>query len=88
MSCNCYGEMKKRVLEHLAKDLPDGATEPDIELDGYTFGIRTGSNDLIHQAAHQAVIRYEEPKKKGGMKKTVKKIQVFATFCPFCGEKY
>lgn len=88
MSCNCYEDVKRRVLDRLKdKGIPDRATEPSIELEGYTFGISQTNNNLFHCAAHQAVIRYQEPNKKGGMKNTVKKILVMAAFCPFCGKK-
>ena len=88
MTCNCYSDIEKKLKDHAISKQPEGATEPSVELHGFQFVMGRNMTLQGHQAAHDVTIRYEEPKKKGGMKKTVVKMFVAASYCPFCGQKY
>ncbi|MCY1559124.1 hypothetical protein D9M68_961280 [compost metagenome] len=85
--CNCYGDSQKRLFDHIKAQLPVGAVDLDVELQGYVFGMG-GSEGVSHRAACPVAIEYRAPKKAGGMKTVKQKSFLRASFCPFCGEKY
>lgn len=83
--CNCHSEVTEKLKGRVSKQLPTGATGLDLEMQGYVFVFGAG---VSHKAAHNVRIEYQAPKKAGGMKKVVQNMNMIATFCPFCGEKY
>lgn len=83
--CNCYSDTTERLKAHISKQLPEGSAGLDLEMQGYVFLFGEG---VSHKAAHNVRIEYMTPKKAGGMKKVTKNMNMIATFCPFCGEKY
>lgn len=85
--CNCYFKMRDKLVEHFKKKAPDGATEPEVEIHGYMYGI-DGDGGLLHRATNNVTVRFEAPRKAGGMKKVVDKTYLRATYCPFCGDSY
>lgn len=85
--CNCHSETTKTLREHVAKQLPEGATGLELDLKGYVFSLG-GADGINHRAAMPVEIVYQAPKKNGDMKTVKQKINMRATFCPFCGVKY
>lgn len=83
--CNCYDETTQKLKERVSSQLPEGAAGLDLELQGYAFVFGAG---VSHKASHNVRIEYQAPKKSGGMKKVVQNMNMIASFCPFCGEKY
>lgn len=84
--CNCHSESQQRLFDHVKGKLPAGATDLDVELQGYVFGI--GDKGVAHRAACPVEIQYQAPKKSGGMKTVKQKSFLRASYCPFCGEAY
>ncbi|ASD17393.1 hypothetical protein AN466_23295 [Pseudomonas aeruginosa] len=85
--CNCHSESEQRLREHVQQQLPTGATDLTVELQGYVFGLG-GSEGVSHRAACPVEIQFQAPKKSGGMKNVKQKSFLRASYCPFCGEKY
>jgi len=85
--CNCYSEMKEKLSDHFASKAPEGSTEIDIDLKGYMFGI-TNDGGMVHRASHDVTVKYQAPKKGGGMKNVTNKTFLRAKHCPFCGVDY
>ncbi|SFQ46452.1 hypothetical protein SAMN05216229_12341 [Geopseudomonas sagittaria] len=83
--CNCHSEVTEKLKARVSSQLPAGATGLDVDLQGYAFIL---GDALGHKAAHNVRIEYMAPKKAGGMKKVVQNMNMIASFCPFCGEKY
>lgn len=86
--CDCYETTKKRLVDHMTKQLPEGAQEMDLELQGYLFGF--GDHGMTHRSSNAVKVTYMAPKKSkaGGMKRVVVNTFIRATFCPFCGVNY
>lgn len=84
--CNCYDEVKGKLLEHAKAKAPEGAHDFDIELGGYIFGVT--DEGITHRSSNAVTFRYKAPKKAGGMKNVTDKTFVRATYCPYCGLSY
>jgi len=86
MSCDCYGRVKENLSKHFQDKAPAGSANFEIEVEGYVFGI--SDEGVTHRAATNVKVRYQAPKKAGGVKKVTQSTFVRATFCPFCGLNY
>ena len=83
--CECYGEVTEKLKTRIAEQLPAGATGLDVQLQGYVFIF---GDSVSHKASNNVRAEYMAPKKAGGMKKVVQNMNMVASFCPFCGERY
>lgn len=84
--CECYSTVKQKLVDHFSKDLPEGAKDFDIALEGYLFGF--SDEGVTYRSSNGVKIQYQAPKKAGGLKTVTKKSFVRATYCPFCGVAY
>jgi hypothetical protein len=85
--CDCYGDMKNKLVEHLSAKMPEGSEKLDIEIQGYLFGV-TVDNSITHRSSNAVKGSYMTPKKGGGMKRVSINTYIRASYCPFCGESY
>ena len=86
MACECYTTVKEKLSTHLQSKLPKGATNFNFELEGYLFGFT--DDGVTHRSSNSVKVRYQAPKKAGGMKWVRQSTFVRASFCPFCGVGY
>jgi hypothetical protein len=84
--CNCYEAIKEKLVEQARSKAPAGAVDISVDFGGYVFGLI--GNGVTHRSANEITVRYQAPKKAGGLKKVTNKFKLFASHCPYCGEKY
>jgi len=86
MTCDCYGEVKKKLVTHFTEKAPAGSTPVEVTVEGYLFGLT--DSGVSHASSNTVKVAYQAPKKAGGMKNVKISTFVRATFCPFCGVRY
>lgn len=84
--CNCYDEIKTKVVNFTKEKLPPGSEKFELDMGGYVFGVT--DSGLTHRAAMPLTYTFMAPKKSGGMKKVTTKTFMRASYCPFCGKAY
>lgn len=85
--CECRDDIEKKLTELYAPKLP-GSREVEAKLMGYAI---TLGNDLGLgiRAYMPAEIRHTVTiKKTGADKRKTEKVNMYFSFCPFCGEKF
>jgi hypothetical protein len=84
--CNCIKEIPVKVLETLQKNKPESQIS-DVDFANQAFGFLDGgftSSKVYLPIQYSISFR----KKNGEMSKMQRKeVSMFASFCPFCGEK-
>jgi len=83
--CNCHSELTVKLKERLLPSLPKNASNFELELGGYVFGIPNDGGPITHRPALPIEVRYALPKKTGGYRNVKKTQNMHATYCPFCG---
>lgn len=79
--CDCRKNIEQQLKEHHAAQAPD-ARGHEADLTGYAITFGKGLSSRPYMAAELTAIH---PLKKGGEKSKTKKINMFFSFCPFCG---
>ncbi len=82
--CTCRNDIEKKLLARVIEQKPE-AKDHAASLKGYVFGFK--GNTLVMSPVMPLEVTYEqELKKKPGEYRTKKeKMNMFFSFCPFCG---
>ena len=83
--CECRADIEKRLVEHAQGKMPD-ARDVAAKLMGYGFvlgGALSVRAFMPVELSHTTTI-----KKTGADKRKVEKMNMFFSYCPFCGEKF
>lgn len=80
--CNCKSEIEAGVAARYSE--LTGATEVQVELQGYGFGIV--GNTMVMRGCMPYKVSAVHAKKSGGTYEKRKTGVMSFTFCPFCGE--
>lgn len=83
--CNCRNELEEKLLERFKQQAPD-AKNHEASLKGYAFVV--GDNSLRSVGCMPIELTADRPLKRGGYKPKTERMNMFFTYCPFCGEKY
>lgn len=83
--CDCKKRMEGLAKDRTLEDLPEGARDLSVHLQGYGL-VMTGGKAETRQCM-SAQFAYMAPKKGGGEKLVKGTINLMATYCMFCGEK-
>ena len=81
--CECRNVIEEKLLARFKAQSPNAANH-EVSLDGY--GIVIGEK-LSARPFMPATFRADHPLKKGGLKTKTTRVNMFFTFCPFCGTK-
>ncbi|AYN94397.1 hypothetical protein EAW52_10715 [Pseudomonas sp. LTJR-52] len=86
--CTCKSDNEKRLTDHVAKQLPEGAKNLSVRLTGYSLCITNGEMKALQTMPVE--IEYDAPVKKspGSFKPKKQKSFLAARYCMFCGEAY
>jgi len=82
--CNCKKELEEKLTERFKEQSPS-ATDHDTKLQGYGFAIvGNAMKQLGYMTAKQSAMA---PLKSGVPKLKTTSLNMFFSYCPFCGEK-
>lgn len=84
MSCNCRYDLEAKYGAHFKAQHPD-ASNVDVTLGNYPLIL---SDKPYSTAALEFRIEADHPLKKGGTKRKTAKVNMMATYCPFCGQPF
>jgi hypothetical protein len=86
MNCECKKRMEDLIRDRMQDDLPEGARDLSVHLQGYGLVIDGGKAST--RQCMPAQFAYMAPKKGGGEKLVKGTTNMVATYCMFCGKKY
>lgn len=83
--CKCRNDIEAKLLERFKQQAPD-AKNHEASLKGYGYVLtETGMSEV---GCMHIEVTADRPLKRGGYKAKTERMNMFFTFCPFCGEKY
>jgi hypothetical protein len=83
--CDCFDNIRTRMIAKLEKDLPKGHQELEVEWAGRGFLIGGGDISPVNPELKYS---YRVPTKAGMAKnKTRSSNKILASYCCFCGRK-
>lgn len=82
MTCNCKSDLEAKLLERVKAAAPD-ATDHSAELAGY--GLAVVDNAMLQIPFMEVRTSAMHPVKKGGTKLKKSTLNMFFSYCPFCG---
>lgn len=83
MNCDCKQALEAKLLEKLKQGTPDGANH-SVSLSGY--GLVIVGNKMGYRPCMDVSQSVDLPRKAGGFKNTKPKLNMFFSYCPFCGK--
>lgn len=83
--CNCKQDIETRLTARVAEQKPQ-VQNIRVALGGYTFPISDTLGLMPARPTLPIEVRFQAPKKAGGLKDVKESISMAANFCPFCGE--
>lgn len=83
MKCDCKQALEAKLLEKLKQETPDGANH-SAHLSGY--GMVIVGNKFTYRPCMEVIQSVDLPRKAGGWKNTKPKLNMFFSYCPFCGK--
>ena len=82
--CDCRETIESKLLARFKEQTPD-AQNHDASLKGYGFVLGAS----MHEVGCMPIwLTADRPLKRGGYKPKTDRMNMFFTYCPFCGEKY
>lgn len=84
--CDCRQRIESMLQEDLPAQLPAGHQNLNVRLQGYALMMGEGS--MRSQQIMPFEVTYQAPTKAGAMKDKKQVMNMAASFCMFCGEKY
>ena len=82
MNCNCKADIEAKLLERFKSETPDGV-DHSVSMSGYGFGIV--GNKMITRPYAEVTRAAQMPRKAGGFTHKRTKLNMFFSYCPFCG---
>jgi hypothetical protein len=82
MNCNCKTEIEAKLLESFKSEAPDGV-DHSVSMHGYGFCIV--GNKMIMRPYTEVTRAAQMPRKAGGFTSKRTKLNMFFSYCPFCG---
>lgn len=83
MTCNCRSELESKLLERFKSEAPTGQNHT-VALSGYGFCII--DNKVIMRPFLEVTQTADMPKKAGGFSVKRTKLNMYFSYCPFCGK--
>lgn len=88
--CDCRSKNEERLIEHFAKQLPEGATGLKVTLGGYAM-IFSGPVSMKNYS--EVTATYSSPtkgsaKKPSRMREHKETVSLLGNYCMFCGVEY
>ncbi len=84
MSCDCRETIESKLLARFKEQAPD-AQNHEASLKGYGFVLGASVREV---GCMPIELTADRPLKRGGHKRKTDHMNMFFTFCPFCGKKY
>lgn len=82
--CDCRNDIESKLLERFKEQVPD-AQNHQATLRGYAMVIR---ETPLEVGCMPIELVADRPLKRGGYKPKTDRMNMFFTYCPFCGAKY
>lgn len=89
--CNCRSEIETRLVDHVKKQIPEGAVDLGVKLEGYAFMLGEGTLEMKNVMPIAISYRYPTKgtaKKPSVMREKKQTMNMQGNYCMFCGEKY
>ncbi len=88
--CDCRQRLETSLSENYAPQLPEGAQNLQVSMQGYAMMF---SGPVASKQYMEAEVTFQAPTKGSKTKPSVMRdrkdrVNVLASFCMFCGEKY
>lgn len=84
--CNCRKDIEAKLLEDIPTQLPAGHQRLSVSLEGYA--LMFGEGVMQSRQIMPIQVKYQAPTKAGVMKDKKQTMNMAASYCMFCGEKY
>ena len=84
--CDCRKRIESQLLEDIPAQLPAGYQRLSVRLEGYA--LMMGEGTMKSRQIMPIEITYQAPTKAGVMKDKKQTMNMAASYCMFCGEKY
>jgi len=84
--CDCRQRIEGLVKEGFAKNLSPDCKNLGVRLDGYALAL--GHAAASSRMYMRANVSYQKPSKNNVLKNKKDCVNIVASFCMFCGEKY
>lgn len=84
--CDCRSRIESKLLEDLPGKLPEGHKDLSVRLEGYA--LMMGQGTMQSRQIMPVEVTYQAPTRKGEMKPKKQTLNMAASHCMFCGEKY
>lgn len=83
MNCNCRSDIEAKLLERFKSEQPTGENHA-VSISGYGFCIV--DNKMIMRPFAEVMKSADMPKKSGGWTLKRSKLNMYFSYCPFCGK--
>ena len=83
MNCDCKSDIEAKLLESFKGDTPDGV-DHSVSMHGYGFCIV--ENKMVMRPYTEVTRAVQLPRKAGGFSTKRMKLNMFFSYCPFCGK--
>lgn len=84
--CDCRARIETQLRQDIPAQLPQDHQHLGVRLEGYALIM--GEGVMTSRQIMPISITYQAPTKAGVMKDKKKAMNMAASFCMFCGEKY